>query len=433
MLNTSLVYIYVDPQIPKDIQNKAQYVLDVFLRQYGYELSFLNEVNPSKNILLSYTLNAGLSTAAKSEIQCFPEDWSKDAEFIWRDSRNEDVRDQLRMLFSFFSDELYYSLESLQSKNSPSLFIDKHGRLNIVEEQKKRPSDFLQAFEKKHFSLLSSKHVPPSILLTFDIDNLLVSWKGIAYRMLKGAKIRSISSYKKQKKVFIESTHKIIDQLETHNFKAVFFLKSLVGVPHQFDAKDYLFDKQTQVLLDRIIQHPLIECGYHSSYNASINPAIFGEELEQLENRLGKKIHVHRSHYLRYSYNSTFQALQKHAISVDSSIAWADVPVSRTGLFTDYPMFDLKEDNLFHIREVPLTFMDSQLCTGTSHSIVQIKEILEHQILRLRNRGRLISWDFHHLVYDQLLNPKNEVIFEHALKLIQKYSIQTIHSHETLS
>lgn len=421
--DSHFIRIYIDPSIPKDIQIKAAYVFDGIFKQLGYKTQYMDN---STEAQLFYLLNPAIDLDIQI-LKCNPEQWGHPPKKSWDLASSQSQKDLVRDLFCFISDEF----QAIEEQNKSSEYLDKHGRINAIDLDPEIPQKSLQRFIEQYCSFIApNEPVSNSILLSFDIDNLWVGWKGLIYRKMKGARFLSIQSLKNEQQIFIQSVEKIIDLLDQYGFKAVFFLKSLVEKPHQYDARDYLTMNQTQSLIDKIKYHEGIECGYHSSYKASQDIDLFQRELHRLETILDQKIRIHRAHYLRFSHLATHDILLKNGITFDSSIGWSAKVGSKSGLLTNYPLFHYKTNQVSSLQEIPLTFMDAQVCTRSDQNIDQIYKMMEQQLQDLRTWGHLISWDFHHLIYDTLLNPKNAPVFEQALKLLKQYSIQTVHSHE---
>jgi len=436
--------VLLDSGITESMLKKASYCFEALLADYVSLEIHTQQSLQLEEYQLIYTKeapeNLGVSTVYLPFIVA---DWEKAAVTFWENNEVGKPKDLIRQIFAFISDEASWDFQSQSfisefTDDFTGNFIDAHARFSPkTEAQKKLPekvvAKFYENFEQLGIINRQKVAVKSGVVLSFDIDNLLVGWKGLAYRFGKGAKPFHISNWEAEKGVFVKSVHKIIDQLEVHQHKAIFFLKAPI-ISHKFDAKDYLSSSSAVVkeLLERIKSHPLIEVGFHSSYQAATDPKLFKQELARLERWINKPIIAHRSHYLRFQLPTVYEAFGGTAIRFDSSIAWSDAPFSKVGLKKIYPLFDFPKEQKTAFKEIPLSFMDSQLCTSVHWSIKEIQNSLEQQITDLRTHGHVISWDFHHLIYDKLLNPKNAPVFEHALTLLSQNSIQTFHTYELL-
>lgn len=437
--------VLIDSDIPDSIRKRVYYCFDVLLSDY---VSLTIHSTPQQQIShyhIMYTAEVPDSLDASAvHIPFILSDWQKSASLLWEAGFSFDQEvDLIRLIFSFISHEISWEIHQnlLQDQEIPTkakrhTLVDTHNRFKpIKEDLKKWPEQVIEKFYEllmqKALLERSSANQKSGLLLSFDIDNLLVGWKGLGYRFIKGANVSNPVTWVKEKEVFINSVHKIINALEAQQLKAVFFMKAPLST-HKFDAKDYLASasKGLQQLLGRIKNHPLLEIGFHSSYPAATQPALFKAELTRLQNWASRSIQAHRSHYLRFQLPTVYQSFSDTTLVSDSSIAWSNVPYSHIGLKKAYPLYDFNREQPSSIVEIPLTFMDSQLCTTAQYTVKEIKSKLEQQISDYRTQKVVISWDFHHHVYDSLLNPKSAAVFEHALALIAQNQIQTFHTHE---
>lgn len=443
MLNKPIFLVSIDSTIPESILAKVTYCLEALLAEYvSLQIHTQRAASNTATYQLIYASDMPDELGNSSVYIPFKaEDWEKKAIQFWSSDVDFQKVDLIRQVFAFITDEASWDYHSAKSGVAePVKFgfdhIDSHNRFYPkADALKKLPETvinyFYQTLTDKGILDRSKYGTKKGILLSFDIDNLLVGWKGLAYRFWKGAKVIPFSNWKSEKAIFVQSVNKIIDQLEAHNHKAIFYLKAPL-YSHKFDAKDYLSvnSSDVQKLLSRIKNHVLIEVGYHSSYKAANNVTVFTAELKRLEKWLERQIITHRSHYLKLEFPTFYEALKKTSIKFDSSVAWSDMQTSKSGMSVTYPLYDFIGNKKSIVTEIPLTFMDSQLWTLRNTPIEEIQNTLEHQIIELRTHTLLLSWDFHHHIYDSLLNPINAAVFEHALEALSKNSIQTFHSYE---
>lgn len=428
MSKTLRIRLAVDSSTAK----KAAWVLEQILKPYAVDLAFVDKDHTGKGYDLLYTADATeIGKKTKAILPSDPETWALAPADIWLDTDLIEKpelsalfrRDPIRVLFAFMADEI-----SWQPETAPTL--DQHGRFLPGSDQLAiLPARCVVALQRKLAQILSLSPQygrVPKLMLSMDLDNLLVGWKGLAYRFWKNLPSLNFS-IKEHREVYRASVHRMLDQFEDHQLKVVIFLKAPVEpTRHPLDARDYLDAPQAVDVLGRLKNHPLVEVGLHSTYEASHQPKTLTAEKERLETWLGRPIHIHRSHYLRYRYPQSFEALYEMGFKVDSSIAWPYSPVSRSGLRHAYPLFNPHTQQAMALKEVPMTFMDLVSAREPEESFRK----LEQQSRRLRSEGGCVSWDFHHTSYDSLLFPNNAAVFEHALHLIANYEITCIHSDE---
>lgn len=185
--------------------------------------------------------------------------------------------------------------------------------------------------------------------------------------------------------------------------RGVYLFKSVLN-RHVNDARDYL----SYPFLDRIlaeIRQNSAEMGYHSGYEAGSAPSQLRAEMGRLSNRAGAELRCHRSHYLRYDPTVTFPQIEELGMTVDSSVAWAEVSGFRAQTSRPYPIFDIGTNRPLKVLEVPLAVMDTQLFGyqkfGPDEAISQSDEVLH----TAKRHGGVIVWNFHHHIHDPIDAP----------------------------
>lgn len=384
-----------------------------------------------KTLTLQYLPIDSALNQGMVHIPCNPELWLKPASALWKKLLEADnplqtewyLSDPLRFAFMVGSDEL-------STQSSPHSFLDTHRRTWIGENATKIAELVISDFRKRLLELLQLQQTQtkPSLLLSFDIDNLLVGWKGMLYRWWKKP-ANSRFNWRKEAETYQYSVSKILNKLEAYDLKAVFFLKAPIQ-KHKMDARDYLADISCQNLLNRIKNHPLIEVGLHSSYQALHTEGLLEQEHHRLCEFLEREPTIHRSHYLRYRNPESFEKLQQLGYMFDSSVAYSHISGSKSGFIHPYKLFNSHAHAGMNIQQIPLLFMDIGSQAIPNHEISYGVKTMEHQLDQIRKDGGVISWDFHHTTYDSLLHPLNASLFETALELISQNDIQTIHSYD---
>jgi hypothetical protein len=142
--------------------------------------------------------------------------------------------------------------------------------------------------------------------------------------------------------------------------------------------------------------------GTHPSYNAWTDDNRTSEEKKLLEKIIEQPITISRQHYLHFKFPTTIRVLEKNAIELDSSLGYYDRIGFRCGTGFKYKLYDLIEDRITDVWELPLVFMDSAVIreakrTGDTNSMIQITNIFLEQ----NKYFTCITCNFHNSRFDE--------------------------------
>lgn len=101
--------------------------------------------------------------------------------------------------------------------------------------------------------------------------------------------------------------------------------------------------------------------GFHPSYEAFDDPAIFQQELESLRRVSPQPVLTGRHHYLRFAAPQTWRMWDDAGMIWDSTLGYPEHPGFRCGICHDFPVFDFEQRKTLAIREKSLTAMDVTL------------------------------------------------------------------------
>jgi hypothetical protein len=113
-------------------------------------------------------------------------------------------------------------------------------------------------------------------------------------------------------------------------------------------------------LLRRIAERGHI-IGFHPSYEAFDDPAIFRKELESLRRVSLQPVLSGRHHYLRFAAPQTWRLWDDAGMAWDSTLGYPEHPGFRCGICCDFPVFDFERRKTLNLREKPLVAMDVTL------------------------------------------------------------------------
>lgn len=119
------------------------------------------------------------------------------------------------------------------------------------------------------------------------------------------------------------------------------------------------------------------EIGTHPSYEAWNDQGMARNEKESLEEIIGNDIKISRQHYLHFKFSETIRILESNGIELDSSLGFFDRIGFRCGTGFIYKLYDLEEERISSVKELPLVFMDSAIIReakrdGSEHEMIRI-------------------------------------------------------------
>lgn len=101
--------------------------------------------------------------------------------------------------------------------------------------------------------------------------------------------------------------------------------------------------------------------GLHQSFHAWQDAASMAREKARLEAALGRPVKECRQHWLRFSWQHTWQAQQEAGLTLDSTLGFNDRPGFRTAGALRYHPWDPETGRPMGLEVVPMVLMDSHL------------------------------------------------------------------------
>ena len=145
---------------------------------------------------------------------------------------------------------------------------------------------------------------------------------------------------------------------------AVFHFYANVG-KHNFinwlmDPSYDVSSRQFKILFQKIHRNGHV-IGLHSSYDSWNNSEILEKEKQVLDGCLGKKVKVCRQHWLRFSWQKTWQAQTHAALEQDYTLMFNDRPGFRNASALNWNPWNPKENRAYTLQCNPTFLMDSHL------------------------------------------------------------------------
>ena len=268
---------------------------------------------------------------------------------------------------------------------------DQHGRfpatasLAYQEDFLHRPiineyAEILWACMKRVWPQLERPAHEPRVLLSHDVDRPLLPYAtpprvalSVGADLLKRRDpvlaLRRLRAYAARRRGdHSVDPHNTFDQImdlsETHGLKSAFYFiaGNSAGV---IDGEYSLTDPFVRRLMRRVHERGH-EVGLHPSYGSYRDPRIVRREFAALRHA-AKEFGINQStwggrqHYLRWEAPTTWQAWEDAGLTYDSSVGYADHVGFRTGVCTEYPVFNVLTRQALALTERPLIVMEGTL------------------------------------------------------------------------
>jgi len=101
--------------------------------------------------------------------------------------------------------------------------------------------------------------------------------------------------------------------------------------------------------------------GFHPGYHTFNNVERLIEEKQRLENAVGQRLTNGRQHFLRFRASNTWKHWYEAGLKLDSTLGYAEFSGFRAGTSFPFQPFDIRQDQLIPLIEVPLIVMDVSL------------------------------------------------------------------------
>lgn len=204
--------------------------------------------------------------------------------------------------------------------------------------------------------------------LTIDVDNAFAfAHKGMVRSL--GGSVRNLmktdfGAFKDRIKVArgkmkdpFDTYDYIIEKAKENGVGLKFFF--LLGDPGKNDTN---LSHQIKELREKIqYVSSFAECGIHPSYQSFLDQNKVQEEVNRLEDIIGKKVTISRQHFLRMQLPKSYQILLHCGITEDHTMGFADEPGYRAGTSQPFFWYNLSDEKETNLRVFPFVMMDATL------------------------------------------------------------------------
>ncbi|MEL7649879.1 MAG: polysaccharide deacetylase family protein [Sedimentibacter sp.] len=150
----------------------------------------------------------------------------------------------------------------------------------------------------------------------------------------------------------------IIDLEKSYNFKSSFYF--MTGGSSEFDNFYNVHDAKVVKLIQKI-ENEGFEAGYHGSFNSYSHEEALVTEKKELDSIIKEMPYGCRQHFLRFSAPSTWRIQSKAGFLYDTTLGFADAEGFRCGTCFPFKPYDIVENRLLEIWEIPLIVMEQTL------------------------------------------------------------------------
>lgn len=143
------------------------------------------------------------------------------------------------------------------------------------------------------------------------------------------------------------------------------------------------------------------EIGLHPSYYAYNHAGYLQDEKKRLEAAANLAVKSVRQHYLRYE-TRTSQLHLEEGFSIDSTLAFADQEGFRRGTCLPFKLFDIQENKILSLWEMPLCVMDGTVFNYRGYSLEEAVETTIQLMQWCKRFGGVCVGLWHNMLWDEL-------------------------------
>ncbi len=154
------------------------------------------------------------------------------------------------------------------------------------------------------------------------------------------------------------------------------------------------------------------ELGIHPGFNAYNNLDVLKSEKERFERTTGVEVAGGRQHYLKWKTPESWRTWEAAGLAYDSTLGFADHEGFRCGICYPFRPFDLIENRVINLWEIPLTVMDGTLDGYRNLSAEEGQDILVKLLKTIERHNGVFVLLWHNSYMCQLFTPEWEKCFE---------------------
>jgi peptidoglycan/xylan/chitin deacetylase (PgdA/CDA1 family) len=267
--------------------------------------------------------------------------------------------------------------------NNDQAILDEHERFPATASIAYKEKFLNRPLVNEYFELLWSciKELNPNLekkplwdgkdfalCLTHDIDTiqntplfeaLIIGSLLLKQHSLKKATARTINNIKvvfRKKNISFDTFSQIFNIEQRYGATSTFFFMT----EPDYSGGYCLNNLKVKNVLNKISDAGN-EIGLHAGYYSYNNKGIINTQKTNLTEILKLDSIGCRQHFLRWKTPNTWRIQEKCGLNYDTTLCFADHEGFRAGICHPFQPFDIQENRIFNIWEIPLTIMDGSL------------------------------------------------------------------------
>ncbi|MBC8062343.1 MAG: polysaccharide deacetylase family protein [Clostridiaceae bacterium] len=223
----------------------------------------------------------------------------------------------------------------------------------------------------------------------------------------------------------------LVKQEKANNFNSSFYFMS--GGTSKYDNFYSINDERIKMEIAHLGEQG-VEVGYHGSYNSYDNLSMMLEENISLKDLVGIGKYGSRQHYLRFNVETTLRDLERVGILYDTSLGYADYYGFRCGICFPFRPYNISENKVMNIWEIPLILMESTL-KDVEYNNLSPKEamkVISKLIETISKYNGVFTLLWHNTSFDYQWREWKSV-YEETLKLLNDNNCKGMSGREIIS
>ncbi|MCL5033962.1 MAG: polysaccharide deacetylase family protein [Bacteroidetes bacterium] len=204
---------------------------------------------------------------------------------------------------------------------------------------------------------------------------------------------------------------------EANSVKSTFFIKT--GATSKQDIP-YNYRSRSMRDFIRSLTDGGFEVGIHPSMNTYVSVNDFVREKNRLQDVLGKSVRSVRQHYLRFTAGRTVGIWEKADMKYDSTLGFSRETGFRNSIAFPYPLYNLAEDRMTGVTELPLILMDGTLAENKTITNEQAFTRMKDLVAETKLAAGAASILFHNSLVDPIDFPGYTEIYVDLLREIKR-------------
>jgi peptidoglycan/xylan/chitin deacetylase (PgdA/CDA1 family) len=168
------------------------------------------------------------------------------------------------------------------------------------------------------------------------------------------------------------------------------------------------------------------EVGLHAGYYSYNNLDVFHRQKDIFSETLNVNSSGCRQHFLRWKTPNTWRIQEKCGIAYDTTLCYADHEGFRAGICHPFQPFDLLENRVLDLWEIPLIIMDGTLANYRNYAPQEGLSVVDSYISTVKKYGGVLVLLWHNSFFDPDSYPGWKDIYENILECaMQKDALLT--------